>query len=895
MEKNSSPYLENFNIGNDNKSQINFYLFDNNSIYIIILNILVILIKSYIIKKQEKKTSNIFPQWESINESLNKIAVFRKRKNDINYKNQKINNYMSIILIKLLLLIIFCRIKSNNKFFNSFNHASSNITLKIKGKGYTTILGGHVKYNFTSFNLVREVKINGIKIDLNINNKYNFNEDENYVEITLDDNITNCDHMFYGCNKITEINFNNFDTSKVTSMSAMFCGCQSLTSLDLYSFDTSQVTNMLWMFYNCLSLTSLDLSNFNTSKLNLIQNMFLNCSNLEYINLKNFDESNLSNKIAEYQNMFLNIPSNAVICINENLTKNKIFPQIEKDINCYVLDCTENWKSKQKKIYIENNECIESFDNSPIHKYEYKNNEKCYSNCLNKIVYDKNYNTLNICLCQLDKCMFYPNNTLTKGLCTLCNTHYYPKENDTLNFDEFIKCYKEPEGYYLDNNLYKPCYYTCKTCEIPGNNIYHNCLECNANNHFEIKFNNYSNCYDNCSYYYYFDKENNKYYCTLNSSCPNEYPKLNKDKFECVKYNIENILDDLIIKEKNETEKMSKEEEIEYYDNLLDILEEGFTDSFDTSNIDEGQDEVIKTEKVTVTFTTVENQKNDINQNVTTIDLGDCENKLRNYYNLSSNETIYMKKIDVIQEGFNIPKVEYDVYSKLYGDGLIKLNLSVCENSKIIISIPINLIENIDIFNSSSGYYNDICYIATSEDGTDITLNDRKSNYINKNMSICQDGCEFSLYVKKKQKAGCTCNVKESSSTIADMKINKDKLIKNFKDIKNIINLNILVCYKNLLKKEGIINNIGCYILLSIIIFHIISIFVFYLSEFDLIKNKLKKIIFVMNGKQILDKKDEKIKEKKSLYNSNDISIYKKKKKKKTNKKNVIKRKILRL
>ena len=169
-----------------------------------------------------------------------------------------------------------------------------------------------VKFNFTSFNLVREVKINGIKKDLNKNNKYYFNEDENYVEITLDDNITNCDHMFYRCNKITEINFNNFDTSKVTSMSAMFCGCQSLTSLDLYSFDTSQVTNMLWMFYNCLSLTSLNLSNFNTSKLNLIQNMFLNCSNLEYINLKNFDESNLSNNIAEYQNMFLNIPSNAV-------------------------------------------------------------------------------------------------------------------------------------------------------------------------------------------------------------------------------------------------------------------------------------------------------------------------------------------------------------------------------------------------------------------------------------------------------------------------------------------------------------------------------------------------------------------------------------------------------
>jgi len=68
----------------------------------------------------------------------------------------------------------------------------------------------------------------------------------------------------------------------------------------------------------------------------------------------------------------------------------------------------------------------------------------------------------------------------------------------------------------------------------------------------------------------------------------------------------------------------------------------------------------------------------------------------------------------------NTLKVEYDVYAKLFGHNLIKLNLTVCENSKISISIPIIINENIDIYNSSSGYYNDICYTSTSEDGTDI-------------------------------------------------------------------------------------------------------------------------------------------------------------------------------
>ena len=30
-----------------------------------------------------------------------------------------------------------------------------------------------------------------------------------------------------------------------------------------------------------------------------------------------------------------------------------------------------------------------------------------------------------------------------------------------------------------------------------------------------------------------------------------------------------------------------------------------------------------------------------------TIDLGECEILLRNYYNISNNETLYMKKIDI--------------------------------------------------------------------------------------------------------------------------------------------------------------------------------------------------------------------------------------------------------
>ena len=41
--------------------------------------------------------------------------------------------------------------------------------------------------------------------------------------------------------------------------------------------------------------------------------------------------------------------------------------------------------------------------------------------------------------------------------------------------------------------------------------------------------------------------------------------------------------------------------------------------------------------------------------------------------------------------------------------------------------------DNLDKLNSSRGYYNDICYTTTTEHGTDITLKDRRKEYINGN------------------------------------------------------------------------------------------------------------------------------------------------------------------
>ena len=81
--------------------------------------------------------------------------------------------------------------------------------------------------------------------------------------------------------------------------------------------------------------------------------------------------------------------------------------------------------------------------------------------------------------------------------------------------------------------------------------------------------------------------------------------------------------------------------------------------------------------------------------------------------------------------------------------------------------------------------------------------------------------------------------------------------------------------------KEGIVNNIGCYLILSIILFHIITIFVFYINDFNSLKKKIKLIVFGTNKNQIIDKNEKGNKCKDEL---NKISIYTKHKNKKRRK-----------
>ena len=113
----------------------------------------------------------------------------------------------------------------------------------------------------------------------------------------------NCAGMFYAPNgeipecknklKLSQISFNNVDTSSVTSMDFMFAGCEELEKLDLNSFDTSKVVEMIYTFARCENLKKLDVSSFDTSQVADMNTMFSGCSNLTSLDLSSFDTSNV--------------------------------------------------------------------------------------------------------------------------------------------------------------------------------------------------------------------------------------------------------------------------------------------------------------------------------------------------------------------------------------------------------------------------------------------------------------------------------------------------------------------------------------------------------------------------------------------------------------------------
>ncbi len=279
---------------------------------------------------------------------------------------------------------------------------------------------------------------------------------------------------------------------------------------------------------------------------------------------------------------------------------------------------------------------------------------------------------------------------------------------------------------------------------------------------------NISNCYETCDYYYYFD-ELNEFYCV--ETCPGEY-KIITDKNKCIddckkddsnKYNFNNIcykdcpsgtfqnetdyicyeiknLETTIINEINNqsTNKIEDERDKEI---------ENFRGMISDFNVSENTEDIITTkDNVQYQMTTSDNQKNNTNKNMSTIDLGDCEDKLKTIYGIDKSLPLIIFKIDYFPPDSSIPIIGYEIYHPLNKS---KLDLKYCEDILIKLNIPVTIDEdNLFKYDPNSEFYNDNCFSYTTENGTDIILNDRKQEFTDNNLSLCENNCNYTGYDK---------------------------------------------------------------------------------------------------------------------------------------------------
>ena len=143
---------------------------------------------------------------------------------------------------------------------------------------------------------------------------------------------------------------------------------------------------------------------------------------------------------------------------------------------------------------------------------------------------------------------------------------------------------------------------------------------------------------------------------------------------------------------------------------------------------EEKKDLIIKDENEIYQITTLYNQNNKVyNDSEITINIGECENILKEVYNIDNDETLIIFKIDYFIEGFLIPITEYEIF---HPQTKQKLDINYCNDISINIFIPVFINEDyLYKHNPYSEYYKECQNISECE--TDNLLNERKNEFNN--------------------------------------------------------------------------------------------------------------------------------------------------------------------
>ena len=541
---------------------------------------------------------------------------------------------------------------------------------------------------------------------------------------------------------------------------------------------------------------------------------------------------------------------------------------IEDAINKICINCKDTLK------YNYNNQCI-SENNKPSHTYIDDPNTYLLKDCDEKCA---TCNEAIKCLsCKDNKYVLdgecvsscgnnYYQDEIEKKCINCASIGYYKKENENECIDSI------PEHYYIDQsgfNIVKECKTECLTCSdgdtcddcisdyffkdnqcltcgtsLSYNSLLNQCDNCKLSTPSSYKFlnineciypqptntyiidptyNTIANCYSSCNSCSQSgdDTNNNCNSCKggmflLGSNCVASCGSLLEENGQCI--NAEGCKATITNKQYSDTLTELKND----IDNLvLDFIATASSDR--NVNIINANDAIVRIFKSDSCSYEISNEYGYVYANFTEI-----EKKLKELSQYSNTEFIFVL-VDIEREEATTNQLDYRVYDQ-YGNeiNLSVLNLTINVSyplsiSNEYISLALNLsLQGFDIFDPHDDFYNDFCTPYYTEDGKDVILIDRRETYF-KNISLCEEGCEYSSVDFKSARVNCECSPKSSFLDSISEKIPEDSF---FNDV-SLSNLIVVRCYNLVFNWKYAKNNLGHWILIILFILQIPTLLIF--------------------------------------------------------------------
>ena len=248
------------------------------------------------------------------------------------------------------------------------------------------------------------------------------------------------------------------------------------------------------------------------------------------------------------------------------------------------------------------------------------------------------------------------------------------------------------------------------------------------------------------------------------------------------------------------------------------------------------------------------------------MDMTECENILREIYDIDMDlPLIVLKYMNDDASGIE-QTFQYQIFHPITRE---KLNLSYCENTTVDVYVPFELTEEqeslynnlidqgYDPMDLNDRFYREICTPYTSENGTDVLLDDREEFIYSSivNATLCPVGCDYIEFYANKKYIKCECGANNSDIVTLDIEhLSGENVYKSFLSTMKSTNYKVMRCYNLVFNFKIFCHNYGSILTLVLFCIYVIYIAYYCFKEISPLKVIISKLVFEDQNKENLNR-----------------------------------------